>query len=375
MSIRLPPSAAHIWGAPDGCTGWVQMCDRVEDLGSKDASSEGSRVGALATAILKDPAHKFDSTLYTQEMLDAVAMYVDDVNRVMAENPQGVVGFEEHVKIKDVHDECEGSIDAYLYSPQTKVLHIWDFKYGHRVVDEYRNIQLLLYFFGLQHKSHYSIWSKAPIDVVMTIVQPRAFAPGGPIRSWRVNSEELRSLLPVINANAHTALSPRATTRSGTHCRDCHTRHACKTALDAGMSLYELAQLPVPQQLAPEALGVQLSIIKRAAEQLKFLETGYRAQVESLASLGTNIPGWGMKHTVGAKAWTGPMEDALQIGDLLDIDIRKPLAVITPTQAIKAGLPLELVDSMSARPSTGTKLIEEDMTGLQQVFRQENNHG
>ena len=52
---------------------------------------------------------------------------------------------------------------------------------------------------------------------------------------------------------------------------------------------------------------------------------------------------------------------------MMGVDLRK-MSVITPTQAIKAGVPEDLLAGVAARNSGAPKLVPTNLTNLRKVF-------
>ena len=364
---NLNPANANTWGDPDGCTGSVSMAAKFPAPPSAKAS-EGTLAHDSALRILKGMKLETDIPM---EMREAIDIYVSDVLATCDLHPDGVLVLEKQVTMNQIHPECVGVIDARLYDATRKTLYIWEFKYGHGQIPVFENYQLISYYSG----THTEIpFSDLDTNVIFRIVQPRAFQAGGPIQEWATKGVHLRGYVNQMHSAAHFALDPeRAKNHSGTHCRYCEARHACQTALEAGMQLYELTGAAVPQELSAHALGVQLKIIRRAEEQLKYLKTGYTTQVEAMIQAGKQVPGWGHKQNTGAKAWIKPVEEIIALGSMLNVEVSKPTAVITPTQATKAGIPVELIDMYSARPNKGITLVETDINEINEIFKEHKN--
>ena len=197
------------------------------------------------------------------------------------------------------------------------------------------------------------------LTVRIRIAQPRAFHRDGTIREWVISGAELRNYFNVLSNNAATALGPDAEIKTGEHCRYCSARHACPAALKAGLTMYETAMAPTPVELTPEAIGVQLSIIKRAKAQLEYLESGFEARLTSTIRSGQAVPGWSLRDGRGREKWAKPVSEVIALGEMMGIPLAKPTAV-TPKQARDAGIDGALVEAYSERPNTGLKLVADD---------------
>lgn len=382
----LPPSSAGIWGKPDGCTGWVLMAQQYPQTEETPESKEGTaahEIGAgLIVAATKGglgaPRRKdlvgtltAEGVLITDEIFDGAELYANHVAEVIhSTSVYGGPHFgnEERVEIPGVHALNWGTPDQFIYCRAGGVLHIWDFKFGHGIVEAFENWQMIDYLAGLFERLGIDGHIDQHTRVEMHIIQPRGFHKDGPIRTWATTASNLRPYFNILNTNAHKALGPDAELRSGDHCRYCQARLNCPAAIQAGISLYEAAvQPPGGVNLSPESLGLQLSIVRRAVRQLEYLETAYTAQVETLVKSGKVVPGWGTEPAYGRKKWKVSNEEVLHLGDLLEKDLRKP-DPITPTQAEALGIDAAVISAYSERPYSGLKVVPDDGTKAKRIF-------
>ena len=121
-------------------------------------------------------------------------------------------------------------------------------------------------------------------------------------------------------------------------------------------------------QLPPDVIADQLVTLQRAKKAIDYLLTGLEAEAVAQIKNGQTIPGWAIDSGMGRAEWKKPMEEVVTLGDLLGKDLRKPLAVITPTQAKDAGVDKALVDAYSKRGTAAAKLVRADATTASRVF-------
>lgn len=373
----LPPSSAKIWSR---CTGWVGMAQKVPDLREDDetalageASHQiGEKLIHRGIKNLTDPvewvgAIADNGVVINEEMVEAAELYAEDALRIFkaAELVGGGIsyGIESKVQIPTIHELCFGTTDKWLYAPIPDELIIWDYKFGFLIVEAFENEQALCYLSGLIKL----LGLNPQTRVRVRIVQPRAAHSEGPIREWSFLVAQVQGQLSNLAAKAKIAMSSDAKLQTGSHCRYCHARYACPEALKAGMGYYEMAGYPVPVTLSPEALGLQNAIVTRAIEQLTGLKTGYDEQIKALQKTGTVIPGWGLEPAVGRETWSRSVEEVVQLGDLMQKDLRKP-GVKTPNQARKLGIDDEVITAYSHRPNNGVKLVQDDGTLARRIF-------
>jgi hypothetical protein len=312
-----------------------------------------------------------NGVIFNEAMFDGAKIYADDVMKVMHET--GVFGpnlrIEQSVDIPRVHDLNRGTPDCSIYHQTGKRLYLWDYKFGFTVVEAFENWQGIEYIAGLLDELGIDGILEQELTVHLRIVQPRAYHREGVIREWVVQASELRAYVNILAGNARKALSDDAEFHTGAHCANCPGRHACEPALKAGIAMYEATARPVPVELSPEALGVQLAIVKRARKQLEYLESGFEEQAKGLLRSGALIPGWGLEEGVGHAAWTKPISEVITLGDMLDFDLRKPVAAITPNQAGKLGVDDAVIMAYSAKPRTGLKLVPDNGNKAKEIFK------
>lgn len=378
----IAPSSAHIFGPPNGCRAYPHMAamfpqeeTEAARIGTATHELGAQMISALARAGLNCPKREevvgtvaANSVIYDNEMYDGAEMYAQDVAEVMRQTDC----FNPHVEAKiyaaRIHELSWGTTDCWLYSPKHAALYVWDFKFGHGVVEAFENWQSINYTAGILDQLQIDGISDQYLTVIIRIVQPRAYHREGPIREWKLKASDLRGYFNQLKLGVEESLGLDPVARSGPHCKHCPARHACGTALLGGWQLYEAATAPQPQLLSPEALGVQLAIIKRARKHLEAIETGYEAQVSSSIRSGNAVAGWSNEETLGRQKWNKPLAEVFKLGDLLGKNLRKETA-ITPKQAIKLGLDASLINAYSAQSHSGYKLVPDDTNKAQRIFK------
>lgn len=377
----IAPSSASIWGKPGGCTGFPYMAMAYPQETEGEEAAEGTATHELAEQIIRGHTKALDirvdnikaasnGVVITEDMRDAARLYADDVAAVMqSARVFGGNGFglEHYVEAKRIHDLLWGRLDCFLWDEVNAHLYVWDFKNGHLPVEAFENRQAMCYVAGLFDEFDFGVPYDENLTVHIRIVQPRAFHREGPIREWVVMGSDLRPYFDELRTGAAESLGPNKTCRSGAHCRYCSGRHACDTALKAGVQLYEAAAAPAPVELSVEAVAVQYGIVQRARKQLEYLETGYEEQIQGLVRGGVNVPGWMVEPGVGRECWSKPAHEVAALGELYGVDVEKK-DLITPNQAKKKGIPEDVVKMYSEIPHRGMKLIADDGTIARKTF-------
>ena len=383
----IPPSSAGIWGKPLGCTGWPLMAASYPEPDDSPETLDGEASHEIGSDLISDytrgpnqcrTVDKFvdqkasNGIIYTTEMYEAAKIYADDVGAIMHErNIFGgpCYGNEHKVYAPQIHEQSFGTLDQFIFDRPNNELFLWDYKYGFLLVEAFENWQGIDYLAGLINEFNIDGIEDQNIKVHLRIAQPRAFHRDGPIREWTFMLSDIRAHINHLSVNAHKALSNFSEIRTGSHCVYCSARHACPAALKAGTQLYEVALKPVPMELTPDALGVQLAIIKRAIKSLEYLESGYDEQVKNLIRGGTLIPGWMVENGRGRERWAKPAAEIITLGKLLKQDLAKPLEAITPNAARKLGIDDAVIKMYSKKPNTGLKIVSDNGNKAKQVFK------
>ena len=381
--LSLAPSSAHIWGAPDGCTGYPRMVSFAPKDDDTDAKREGIAAHELAAEMVRAglayATHRADvvgqsasnGVVYTDEMFEAAEMYVDDVKRVM--ELTGVtggtnLGIEARVVCTAISSVTIGYVDCWIYDHNNDTLYIWDFKFGHRPVEVFENWQLIAYYSGI----HANDVDDQFRSVDFRIVQPRSFHEDGTIRSWKAKGGELRAHVNILKTQADVALSDNATAQTGNHCGDCRARHACIAAQKAAMTGIEYSARPEPVDMDPQQLGLELRAIQRAAKAMEDRRTGLEARVEALIRDHVKVPGYRMASKKGNRAWNAPGEDnvgafMIALGDTMGYDLQSK-KVVTPAEAERLGMDKATVGAFTHKPSGAPKLTADDGSRVRQIF-------
>lgn len=383
----IAPSSAGIWGSPNGCRGYVNMSLYFPETEESESAREGTAAHELGEALIAMGCTPDMGTtvgvgvkaefvgqtasngvIYTDEMFDAAWIYANDVVReYRSRSGKCIVKVEHKITAPRVHAQSFGTCDCFLYDEVQQELIIWDYKHGFGFVEAFENWQAINYAAGLFDELGIDGGADQRLTVKTRIAQPRAFHPDGAIREWTVVGSDLRGPINQLANAAKEALGSDAKIRTGAHCRYCEALHACPSALRAGMTLFEFTDKAIPQQLSPEAMGVQLQIIERASKQLEYLKSAFEEQVKSSIRQGTNVIGWSLKPGKGRKKWNRPKEQIVALGDMMGIELRKN-DVITPTQARNAGMDENLINAYSERPDTALKLTQIDTDKVTRVF-------
>lgn len=299
---------------------------------------------------------------------EGALMYAEDVREVMIRTAVFTPQIEQPVDIGCINGESWGTDDCDLYDAVNKTLYIWDYKYGHRVVEAAENWQMIEYAAGILDEMDTDGIEDQTITIVMTIVQPRAFHRRGTVRRWTVKASDLRGHFNRLVDVEAAALGSDPITQTGTECVYCSARHVCETLQRASGGAMHYLGLPTPAPLSASALSTELHMVQDAYTIIKARKSGLEAQAEGIIAQGEVVPGYAVEAGKGRQCWTLTPAEVFSMGDLIDIDLRKASVPITPKQAIAAGIDASVIKGYSKTPSTAATLVESSKTAAHAVF-------
>jgi len=362
----LPPSSASRWVPCPGSVTLEAMFP--ENDADKEKAAEGDMAHLVCHTML---AGKPLPDGATDEMVEGAEMYCEDIETVVKASGPGVrpnIEYRLDKTNRMLFDPNNwGTPDCTVNAIPHNKFYAWDYKFGHRYVDVFENLQLINYtILSLCN----DLSGKIPegIECHLRIVQPRSYHPDGPIREWVVMSDDLWSYRTVLAESGKIALAPNPPCKTNSECRDCRARHACPTLQAAGYLAVEASGKAIPFDMPVEAVGRELALMQKAAELLKARIDGLENEVLGNIKRGVPVTGWMTKQGTGRKKWDKPLEEIVALGQMMGVDVSKPDA-ITPTQAIKAGIPAAVVDSYSTVPLGEVKLVRDNGAQARKVFQ------
>lgn len=373
---RFGGSSASRWLA---CPGSVALCESIPAKKASGYADEGSAAHALAALCLTEDAHPtaylgeimegYPDWPVTQEMCDAVVVYLNAVTAELAQTKTGELyvekGFVLPISTADP-GEVFGTNDAMVYHPETHRLRVFDYKHGQGVgVDIENNAQLKFYAAGAVFSN--PDWKVK--EVVLTIVQPRDLAidlhGALPIRDWTFDTIELLEFVQEIEEGVRRArlagtFKPAGVGPApwvfepsgeawdvyvtGSHCRWCDAAAVCPAReaeimaaaqLDfSDMTKITVDDLPIVTELDTARLG---QILKAVALLNDWFST-VQEYVEGLLMGGTPVEGWKVVEKIGRAKWVAAEEDVATFVEMmfgLDLDQIRPRKLTTIGDAEK----------------------------------------
>lgn len=374
----LPPSGASAWAV---CHQWPTM-NTLYGGGDTEATVEGTAAhlvlaDLIANKLPGDEVLVGDTPVeVTDEMLDGAELFIADVrSAVGAEwvdtrvaDPVGRPKRARYLYVESrclpkLHDECWGTPDAWLRTADGRVV-LWDYKFGHKRIDAEGNWQALAYLA--------SILDGTPGPCEVRIVQPRNYEPGGPVRVWRPTEQELLDGWAQLKAAAHQCMLKDRNATVGEQCEHCPGRRACVPLQEAAMSLVDLASRPAAvSELADYQAGKELAWVTQAAALLEARRSGLEAQVIAAYRRGDRSTGWVLQRTAGRRVWEAHEDVVKGLGMMFGVEVTKPPKLVTPNQAIKAGLPESTVMPLTKQQTGSEKLVQETKSTARRAFFKE----
>jgi len=365
----LPPSSAHRIVAcpgsravesryPDEDSIDTQQSEAVHWVGAENLRGIRPQVGDVAP----------NGVVLNVEMIEAADMYADHIIR--RDIIFGIDHWiEESLPPGPIHPQNYGTPDYWSYSPHTHHLHVDDLKYGHGFVSEIRNYQLINY--AALAAAELGYYHDDSLRVTMTIHQPRNYHRRGPTRSWTTTLGALRQPIAEMSLAYRMAMEPDASVmaRDPDACRDCKGRHECEAAIMAEGPAIDLAYSSTPLVMSPAALRKELRRLKGAEKMIKLRRDGIEQNLMSTIQRGGIVPYFGIAHKAGRTVWKDEaVGDMLDIAAAYGVKIAAPKLSMTPLQAIKAGIPEDVVKAYSHAPPGAAELVEDDGTAAAHVF-------
>lgn len=274
---EIGASSADRWM---NCPASVRLSRGMPNTTSR-AAEEGTAAHALGEYCLRDPNRNPSDYLgmwidqdgafstdfegsgwyeVNQDMVDAVTIYVDYARKMIRENNVKHVMIEKGFHLKQVDEGAFGTNDLSLYTPG-KYLHIIDYKHGKgKVVEVVDNPQIMYYGLGAIDEICEDEFD-VPLEIHLTIVQPRARHRDGPIRTHVVQAAEIdvqfrRTLKAAIARTKDENEEPV----TGSYCFFCRAKAVCpakrKEYFDTGFL-----------DLDPSEMGMELERVKAGASE------------------------------------------------------------------------------------------------------------
>lgn len=373
MTLGLPASHAARRVA---CPGSWTLENKVPKDES-DFTREGKAAHWVATELLEEGevvavnTYTPDGHLVTQEMIDGALLLLDDVKSVNPIVADWVV--ENYLTMPDIHPLLTGTPDIFTFVWDDKgtllAVYIWDYKFGHAYVDANKNWQLIAYAAGVvQHLRDAKIQVTSNIKFHLRVVQPRNYQ-GDPIREWVTTYKELLNIwFYELAKSEKLATQPDAVCIPSPECNYCRAKHICTALQNASFRSIDYMQQNHSEELNPKALSMELQLLQKSKKLIEARLDGLETVAMSKLEKGENVPYYEIGYTNGREVWAKDLQEVKILGELYNIELTKPIELVTPNQAVDKGLP-KSIKNMYTRKQPGNKklnFVEEEK--LQQIF-------
>ena len=355
-----PSSMVRTMQCPGSVTLQVQFPDQGDDTASREGTAAHEVVArTLAGEIVPVGATTENGVLVDRKMLDGADMVLDDIEATLGCGWPNLVVVEQLLPSGSFGPHVYGTPDVRTIDDPEVPRITWDYKFGHGVVEVYKNLQLLTYE-ELRPK-------KFVDDIDVRIIQPRAFHPDGHVRKWTTNVTMWARVYADIREAVTEAMGMHPRLRVGPECDYCSARHACPELARVGGRLVDYAKMSQPFDLPPAALGDELAYVDLALTLLKARRSGLDAQATRMITQGQHVPGWELGRGRGSTDWTVPAEHVINMGMLHGLNLAKPPEAVTPRQAKELGFDPDLVRDFSKHLPGSAKLTKAS-SKAEQVF-------
>lgn len=376
----LAPSSAHIWG-PDGCAYYPTMAATYPASDDTIEAREGSAAHHLLAQRLWGVVLELGDLApngepITKEMVDCTTVMVQDIEALRHSYDDLEECTEQVVHMPSVHARLNwGTSDWFAISRKAKRIWLKDYKHGHSYVDAWENWQLTDYLLGVINHFQVNDYEKWTAD--LSIYQPRCYHDEGPVKTWELGGHRFKDLSAKLAAAAAEATSPNPRMRTGSHCTYCEGNINCPAFRRSVENGIDLSMRGAPEEMSPEAKGTLRTMIATAQARLKGMATGQDADIEANIRAGANIPGWELKPGQSRLTWTCSVGEVHFLGEAFGI----PLAtienaggltvisdVLTPTQAINAGIDETVIMAYAHRPPAALKVVQSSSNSAAKAF-------
>lgn len=234
-------------------------------------------------------------------------------------------------------------------------IRIPDFKYGFTIVEPEYNWTLIAHLVGSIRKL--GVADVRNMTFELSIIQPRARHHKGPIRVWPVGYDEYVALYSQLRSALD---NPKNELRTGPSCYKCPARATCPAYTKAELNAIEASDVMFSENVSNEQLSEAIRMLQRASKVVKQKLESYESLAKHRLRKGEQVGNFALEPTIGNTAWNeGLTPEFVQM--LTGVNVAKP-GLVTPAQAKKAGINEDVLKTMTYRPSTGVKLIEENAT-------------
>jgi hypothetical protein len=294
------------------------------------------------------------------EMREAIADVVTDIVHTLGTCKSGdYFQVEQRVSAANtIHPDNWGTPDVFFVQHSGKTLHLWDFKYGHRYVDEYMNWQMIDYAACIIETENITDWQDWTFT--FTIAQPRCYngdGLGGTLREWFTDGRTLAPLFDQLRVAAADASAPGALCKTGDYCLDCLAAFDCPALQRAGGAVMQFARGQQSLGMDPASVGLELKMLDDAEGILKARKNALTVKAQALMNERQSVPyhqiTWSQPRTVWAK---DKQAEAANIVAMFGVPVYLGVALPTPKDCIKAGVDETVISPYTTKATAAQKV-------------------
>lgn len=337
----------------------------------KSYQKEGPILSAIEFVDSFDKA----GTLITLEMCDSADEVINDVLEYCQQHGTlQDVKVEHRVDMSFAFPGMYGYVDIHIHNKKQREIVTWEAKYGHGYVAEYENWQSIGYASALLEEFGIDGLQDQHYRLSLRVAQPRCFQASGSVRAWNLVAADLRPYTNKYISAAYDALSGNPATRTGTWCKNCSGTSGCQTLQHNIYSHIDRIGEVVVNALTGDSLGTEIILLQRAQKLIEMRLAGLETQALSELRTGASVAGFGAEMGYGRKRFKKEIDvnEIIMLGELLGVDLRKPVELVTPAQAVKKGVDESVIAAYSETPSTGYKLKQDNGVAARLAFSRGN---
>jgi hypothetical protein len=146
--------------------------------------------------------------------------------------------------------------------------------------------------------------------------------------------------------------------RTGIECRYCKATLKCAALQETALNAIDTTTTARVETVESEDLGRELGAIEYALTILNTRKSALEGEITERLKQGESVPGKMLKESYGRLNWAVSDSTIELMAGFYGVDLMKK-SPITPTQAITAGVPKEVVEKYAARRPAGFKLVDD----------------
>lgn len=373
LHAPLPPSSAHMWG-PGGCPASMQMQSRQPEQEETEASREGTAAHwlmeqTLLKLVVPADAIAPNGVPINDEMREAIQEIVRDIEDTVKGAQSGDY-WQCEMRVsaaKMIHPDNWGTPDVFFVQHSRKTLHIWDFKYGHRYVDEYQNWQMIDYAAAIFETEGIADWREW--SVTITIAQPRCYNGESSLREWFTDGATLAPLFETLAVAARAASQPDAICKTGAYCLDCTAAFDCPALQRLGGAVMQFTHGQGSLGMEPSAIGLELKMLADAESIVKARRQALEVKAQELLNQSIAVAHHKIDWTKPRLAWVKDRQaEAANLMAALGLDVQLGVALPTPQQCMKSGIDEAVISPYTVKPPASQKVVRVEDRHADKVF-------